>query len=154
MVRADEISLTDKGDSPIFVDHGCAAVPAKIGTVPKGEPSPPAPLPKGEGRTWRRRVMAACVAASALLVVLASIVWLRPRPMSDDQPEKVIARQEPSLPQPLSEEEAEAYISRQTRVARLAVAVELLATQPGLETYRIEAEKYLAQVSGNAGQIP
>jgi hypothetical protein len=24
-----------KGDSPIFADHGCAAVPAKIGTVPK-----------------------------------------------------------------------------------------------------------------------
>jgi hypothetical protein len=23
-----------KGDSPIFVDHRCAAVPAKIGTVP------------------------------------------------------------------------------------------------------------------------
>ena len=23
-----------EGDSPIFVDHGCAAVPAKIGTVP------------------------------------------------------------------------------------------------------------------------
>lgn len=26
--------VSSKGDSPIFVDHGCAAVPAKIGTVP------------------------------------------------------------------------------------------------------------------------
>ena len=117
--------------------------------------------------------MAACLAASALLVLLAPLAWLLPRPKPDGQPENAIARQEPSPPQrlsesdgqpekaiaqkeasppqPMSEEEAEAYISRQTRVARLAVAVELLASQPGLETYKVEAEKYLAQVSRTAG---
>ena len=117
-------------------------------------PSPPAPLPKGEGsfaagrfHPRGRRVLAACVAASAVVVFWASIAWWPSRPKSGSQPEVAIAQPEASPPQALSEEEIDAFISRQTRTARLAVAVKLLASQPGLEDYKTQAERYLAEVS-------
>ena len=34
-----------KGDSPIFVNHGCAAVPAKIGAVPSSATATPSVSP-------------------------------------------------------------------------------------------------------------
>ena len=46
-----------KGNSPIFVDHGCAAVPAKIGTVPK--------------TSSRRSPLAILVTSSILFIALA-----------------------------------------------------------------------------------
>ncbi len=139
-------------------------------------PSPPTPLPKGEGRISAgrlrprgRRVLAASVAASAVLVLWASIAWFPPRSKSGGQPEVAIAQPEPSPPPAmskeflgrevspppaLSEDEIDAFISRQTRTARLEVAVKLLASQPGLEDYKAKAERYLAEVSASSKHTP
>ena len=37
-LRCGDELMGAQGDSPIFVDHRCATVPAKIGTVPSGDP--------------------------------------------------------------------------------------------------------------------
>jgi hypothetical protein len=41
--------------------------------------------------------------------------------------------------------DVEALIAREARSARLAAAAELLGTQPGLEQYHAEAQRYLSQ---------
>jgi predicted anti-sigma-YlaC factor YlaD len=104
---------------------------------------------------WRR-VAAACAAAAVLVLGLAAGYWFfwRPGPAGET------ARVEPPSPGagstvagPTAEEEEaggdlEEMIAREGRAARLAAAVELLATQPGLEAYRAEAEHYLEQTYG------
>jgi anti-sigma factor RsiW len=99
------------------------------------------------------RIVVACGAAAAILL-LAFTLWRLPRRSPDGQPASVIAQQEAIQQPKWSKEEIDSYISRQTRTARLAVAVQLLASQPGLEEYKIQAERYLAKVSGDAAHGP
>ena len=64
---------------------------------------------------------------------------------------RVSAAPVPAAP---SQEEIDQFISRETRSARLAAAVRLLATQPGLEDYKTEAQHYLAEVASGPGWAP
>ena len=50
----------------------------------------------------------------------------------------------------LDQEDVETIVAREARAARLSVAVELLAGQPGLERYHQEAERYLVETYGPA----
>jgi anti-sigma factor RsiW len=101
-----------------------------------------------------RRAITACLAACALLLLLASAAWWLPRLKSDRKPASAIAGQEASPPRSVNGDEIDSFISRQARAARLAVAVRLLASQPGLEGYKDQAERYLAEVSSETGRGP
>ena len=61
---------------------------------------------------------------------------------------------QPSLAQPAqgppADAEITAYIDRQARAARLAAAVEPLATEPSLKDYKDEAQRYLARAYPDA----
>lgn len=105
----------------------------------------PAVLPMPvRARLHYRPLFAACGAAVLLVLVAA---WWLPRWTSNG----AIARQEATKSQTMSEKEIDAYISRETRVARLAASVQLLASQPGLESYKAQAERYLQEVSSGKG---
>jgi anti-sigma factor RsiW len=118
-----------------------------------------APIPR---LRWRG-VAAACAAAGVLVLGLVAGYWFFSRP----GPAGETARVEPPSPgereaaagPPVSQaEEAEVdveeLIAREGRAARLAAAVELLATQPGLEQYREEAEQYLEETYGPRTSVP
>jgi hypothetical protein len=55
----------------------------------------------------------------------------------------------PAKPSP-DDADIETYIDRQTRAARLAAAVDLLATEPSLKEYKDEAQRYLARAYPDA----
>ena len=111
-----------------------------------------APLPRScPARSPRRRLRAAaCVAACLVALVLTTGLWLLCR---DDAQREVgpIAEIERMNP-PLDDFDIEAFIAREGRAARLAAAVQLLATQPELEPYRARAQRYLE--STYAGTAP
>ena len=100
-----------------------------------------------------RRVLAAASAAACVVLLAATAgYWL----LSPDAPRNETARTDPRSPtQPVGDGEpdeveveeidVEEIIAREARAARLAVAVELLASQPGLEEYHKRAGKYLAE---------
>jgi len=100
------------------------------------------------------RAIAACLAACTLLFALASTVWWLPQVRRDRHPPDVIAHQETGPPPALSDDRIDSFISSQTRSARLAASAQLLASQPGLESYRADAERYLAKVSRGARRDP
>ena len=115
------------------------------------------PIPRG--RRWP--LAAACLAAGAALLVAAMLLYPLFRV---DEPEGKTARTAPPTPARTApptparevekteadEEDVETIVSREARAARLAVAVELLAGQPGLEEYHQEAERYLVETYGAA----
>lgn len=88
--------------------------------------------------------MAAALAAACLALSAAVGYWLFPlaRPGGE-----TAQNQAPPEVQKIeaNENDVEAIIAREVRRARLAVAVELLASQPGLEEYRDQAEQYLRE---------
>lgn len=100
-------------------------------------------------RAGRRRVpAAACLAV--LLLIVGLWVFSRPQPRHQESGETV--RQTARIPSPAPpvrpedvDIEIAAFIAREGRSARLAAAARLLATQPGLERYRNQAESYLAR---------
>ena len=100
--------------------------------------------------TRRRRRVAACVAACVAAVALTAGLWLL---WQGDAPREMgpIAEVEQTDP-PLDDFDVEAFIAREGRSARLAAAVELLATRPELEPYRARAQRYLE--STYAGATP
>ena len=51
---------------------------------------------------------------------------------------------------PIEDIDIEAFIARQERSARLAASIELMAAQPGLDKYKDQAERYLAETYGGA----
>jgi hypothetical protein len=121
------------------------------------------------GRTRAAIRLVACVAA--VLLLAAGAWWLWPaRPGGEsDRPELAGPLERPasepvsparqsstkgspvtapdrSPDDPASEDpDVEALIARAGRAARLAASAELLAVQPGLEQYRAQADRYLAE---------
>ena len=96
-------------------------------------------------RDRRRIYAAACLAACAAALLLTAGPWLFSRRQARNEvgiPEKVAQPGHLELAQDV---DVEALIAREGRSARLAVAVQLLATQPGLEQYRREAQRYLEE---------
>ena len=97
----------------------------------------------------RRVRVAACLAASVAMLATAAVVWLslhggphRGFEQTDRKGHTTAVR----LPKEVDEEvDIEAFIAREGRSARLAAAAELLATQPGLELYKEQADRYLAE---------
>ena len=100
---------------------------------------------------------AACAAACAVLLAATAGYWL----LSPHAPRTETAQADPESPaEPvegdeevevevdLEEIDVEEIIAREARAARLAVAVELLASQPGLEEYHERAGRYLAETYG------
>ena len=113
----------------------------------------------GRTRRDRRRVYAAaCLAMCVALLLLAAGPWLFSHWKARSEvaiPERV---QQPDDTPPAEAIDVEALIAREVRSARLAASARLLATQPGLEQYHREAERYLAETySGTAavdGTLP
>jgi anti-sigma factor RsiW len=103
-------------------------------------------------RPRRHVVVTACVAAGFLLWAVASTVWLVRQPRGGERPILAVAH-DASLPAS-SAEEIDEFISRQARSARLAETVQLLASQPELEGYRLEAERYRKQVADGTPRAP
>ena len=111
-----------------------------------------APLPRPcPARPPRRQFrVAASVAACVAACMLTAGLWLLGR---GDAHREIgpIAGVEQTDP-PRDDFDVEAFIAREGRSARLAAAVELLATQPELEPYRARAQRYLE--STYAGTTP
>jgi hypothetical protein len=97
-------------------------------------------------RPDRRRIYAAaCLATCLALLLLAAGPWLFSHWQSRNEV-SVSDEVEPlGHPQLIQEADVEALIAREGRSARLAAAARLLATQPGLEQYHREAQRYLAE---------
>ena len=95
----------------------------------------------------------ACVVAGFLLLTVASMAWLVQRPSIGEHPILKVTH-DANLSQVPSTDEFDDFISRQTRSARLAEAVHLLASQPELEDYRLNAERYLKEVSDGIPRTP
>ncbi|MHC4178718.1 MAG: anti-sigma factor family protein [Planctomycetota bacterium] len=97
-------------------------------------------------RPDRRRIYAAaCLAACAVLLLLTAGPWLFSRWQPGNEvaiPGKV---DQPPHPQPAEQIDLEALIAREGRSARLLAAAQMLATEPGLEEYKRQAERYLAE---------
>lgn len=109
-------------------------------------PATPATAP-ARARHWPS--IAACVAACIVCLLAAGAFWLhRAAPIAE--PTKVAVRSESAPPTPMTAAEISDYITRQERVARLAVAVKVLAAQPGLERYSVSEARYMAGVSSKA----
>ena len=102
----------------------------------------------------RRWAIGLSVAACASLALLPSVIWLPQRPVPDTPAPKTVAEQPTDTHPPLTHDEIDRLISRRVRCARLAVSVELLSSQPGLEKYRDDARRYLAEVSDAGGSVP
>ncbi len=123
-------------------------------------------------RRRETRVRLAAVAAACAALVLAGLgVWLlagghgevawREGPASPQRPE--VASTGPKAAGPSGELGIETILARETRAARLAAAARLLATEPSLKAYRVEAERYLTETypeasaihsSGRQGMVP
>lgn len=114
----------------------------------------PSMSPANRLSTRGRGAIAAGVAACVFLVLWASIAVLRPQPQPDGQVVDVAVVQQ-ATESPLStERQIERFISLEVRSARLAVAVDLLASQPGLEDEAARAERYLVEISGRTQARP
>ena len=88
---------------------------------------------------------AACVAACAVVLLLTAGPWLFSRWESHRQVNTPDEVEQPVRPELVEKIDVETLIAREVRSARLAAAAELLASQPGLEQYAREAERYLAE---------
>jgi anti-sigma factor RsiW len=104
-------------------------------------------------RLPRHVVATACAVAGFLLLAGASTAWLIQRPSTGEPPILVVTHDVNSSPVS-STDDIDDFISRQTRTARLAEAVQLLASQPELEGYRLNAERYLKEVSDGIPRTP
>ncbi len=89
---------------------------------------------------------AACLAVCAVVLLLTAGPWLVSRWGSHRQVNTPDEVDQPMRPEPAEKIDVETLIAREVRSARLAAAAELLASQPGLEQYTREAERYLAEV--------
>ncbi len=98
----------------------------------------------------RRLSMAAAMVACAALLLLALAPWLLRPESAERQTAQPIPIEQPAEEADFDVEE---YIAREGRSARLAAAVELLATQPGLEEYRQRAEQYLIENYGDTTAV-
>jgi hypothetical protein len=102
------------------------------------------PGPCSTGPRRRRIPVAACLAACVAVLLLAVGPWLFSRiGPRRGMPSHGAAGQ--SLPPPPEDTDVEDLIAREGRSARLAAAARLLATQPGLEDYRDQAYRYMAE---------
>ncbi len=115
----------------------------------------------GRTRDRRRIYVAACLAACVALLLLAAGPWLFSHWPSRNEVGVNNEVEPPEHPQLIQEADVEALIAREERSARLAAAAQLLATQPGLEQYRREAQRYLAEayrgtaaVNGGPAPLP
>jgi hypothetical protein len=127
--------------------------------------SEPLPSRGGLGRIRAAAVAAACVAA--VLLGLGSWLAWRGHTVDEAEPNQLAA---PSLSPTTTDEvvdepiDVESLIARADRAARLAASAELLSVQPGLEQYRENTERYLAEAyrgtpagdraAGRIGTIP
>jgi anti-sigma factor RsiW len=113
-------------------------------------------------RRDRRRVYAAaCLAACAVVLLLTAGPWLFSHWQSRNEVSVNDEVKPPGHPQLIQEADVEALIAREVRSARLAASARLLATQPGLEEYTSQAERYLAEayrgtaaVNGTPSPLP
>lgn len=105
-------------------------------------PATPATAPT-RSRHWPS--IAARAAACIVCLLAAGAFWLRGvKPIAG--PIKVVVHNESVTLKPMTAGEINDYISRQERVARLAVAVKVLASQPGLECYASRAKQYMTAI--------
>ncbi|MHC4398077.1 MAG: zf-HC2 domain-containing protein [Planctomycetota bacterium] len=105
----------------------------------------------------RRIAAAACLGVCLVIASLTAASWLAPQGRDEREsahthappPEKI----DVPFPQPdrnaVAAIDVGAIVAREARKARLAVAAQLLATQPGLEEYRKRADRYLVEAYGS-----
>lgn len=108
------------------------------------------PPPRRETRFRLAAVAAAC----AIVVLVGLGLWLLvggSREVASRQQPELTGRggsrdvAEPIAAAPSDAADIGEILARKTRAARLAAAARLLATEPSLKAYQIEAERYLAQ---------
>jgi hypothetical protein len=145
--RSLELAQSVWQQAAVSLGQDIASSPRALSRMPKAT-STGRFLPRG------RRAIAACVAACILLLLTASAVWWLPQRRRDGQPIETIARQTESPSPALTSDSIDRFISGQARSARLAVVVQILASQPGLESYKANEERYLAEISGDARLPP
>jgi anti-sigma factor RsiW len=141
-------------------------------TLPVSEPLPSR---GGPGRIRTVAVAAACVAA-LLLAIGGRLLWRGGSPDEVKPNQLAVSSESPGtseepLPSAIAPDEGvddemdvESLIARADRAARLAASAELLSSQPGLEQYRENTERYLAEAyrgtpagdraAGRVGTIP
>lgn len=119
-------------------------------------PVPSVNLPARTDISWNSAALAlASLAATALLVSV--VLW------SDGEKEKT-ATNAPSPPEPPAhtrtvtndptEDEVLAMISRETQIARLRMASEILAKEPGMDERHQAIDRYLAEAYGVTTKLP
>lgn len=100
-------------------------------------------------RPGRRRIYAAaCVAVCVAVLLITAGPWLFSggESVSKVRPDGKGEELGPSqLADDVDDVDIEALIAREGRSARLAAAARFLGSQPGLEQYRKQAERYLAE---------
>jgi hypothetical protein len=113
------------------------------GESPETLPSPFGRGAGGEGRSllWIGGSLAVCIVV--ILAVLLQTFFMRSK-LPGNAPQ-TIASAEGNSTQPKEEIDAMEYIAREARSARLAASVELLAAQPGLESYKEHTERYMKE---------
>jgi anti-sigma factor RsiW len=107
--------------------------------------------PTLRSRRQFRMAVSAATCATLLVATAAYVLWPRGNPaavgVADTKIPTPVAASHVNNPV-LEDADIEALIARQERVARLQVSARLLATQPGLEKFRDQAERYLADTYG------
>ena len=110
-------------------------------------PSPP----RGPGNPMRMSrgifgwVVFIIFALFLVVLLLTTAPWLSSRWQPRDEVAIPGDVEQPRHPQPAEQLDVEALIAREGRSARLLAAAQMLATEPGLEEYQRQAERYLAE---------
>jgi hypothetical protein len=109
-------------------------------------------LPSARVPVRNRLAVAAVILAAVLLAVLGPWLARRSQQVGRARPEEGTAGQlaapqpkpTPPVPAPHDEPPLDAILASETRAARLAASIEILASQPGLEEFKDSAQRYLA----------
>ena len=109
-----------------------------------------APKQRAAATIGRRVFGGVAAAACVLLLAVAFGPWLASRDKPRSERAAPGPRPRPAAPAtPPNEVDVEAIIAREVQSARLAVSVEFLAAQPGLEQYSERARRYLTETYGS-----
>jgi hypothetical protein len=112
----------------------------------------PGGLPSARGLGRNHLAVAAVILAGVLLAVLGPWLARRSQQVGRAGPEEGSAgelatpqpKPTPPVPAPRDEPSLDAILASETRAARLAASIEILASQPGLEEFKDNAQRYLA----------